>query len=372
MTQIERATMAMFLAALLVATASRAQGWEDGNWAGEDELSAGAPASGSAEGDGGDYVADSGPSMSDFHQGLDEYGRWIDTPEYGLVWQPANDDAAFRPYYSGRWVPTSLGWAWTSDEPYSWAVYHYGRWANLDGTGWVWLPGRVWGAAWVAWRWGGGYAGWAPLGPRGLIYGEPGYYVFVDTPHFLSPVPIYAASSSSVRAVFARAVALPVLRPGPRAGPLPQAVARATGQPVRALPVVDSAVPRAQVAGGSVQVYRPRSVGIPVRTALPASEPERVHFAEPAAAPEPVAGRFSKPAERPASRGWGEEQPRETPAQAGRDQPRAESPQGQGRGQSSQSRGQQVQAAHAQGPTQSAAHAQSAAPSPQAHPPPKK
>jgi hypothetical protein len=37
----------------------------------------------------------------------------------------------------------------------------------LGGRGWGWVPGTMWGPAWVSWRSGGGYAGWAPLPPRG-------------------------------------------------------------------------------------------------------------------------------------------------------------------------------------------------------------
>ncbi len=388
----------LFLAALLLATSAHAQGWDDGNWSGEDELSAGAPASGYAAEDNPDYVADSGPSMGDFHQGLDEYGQWIDTPAYGVVWQPTSVDAGFRPYYAGRWVSTNLGWTWLGDEPFGWAVYHYGRWANLDGAGWVWLPGRVWGPAWVSWRWGGGYAGWAPLGPQAAVYSEPGYYVFVDTPHFLSPIPNYATPVTSVRVVYTRAVALPVSRPGPRAGPVAGAVAKATGQPVRALPVVDAAGPHATVAGGSLQLYRPRSVAIPVRVAQPArvrqSEPPRSAEEQEgprAGTPTPRRGGSAEPAES-ATRGgyseenrpgWGEPQPRAARRDQGGSQSRAEvAPQAQGQGGQqggpggpARAQGGQAQRGQVREPTQSGPHVQIPAPPPHAHqpaPPPAK
>jgi hypothetical protein len=62
--------------------------------------------------------------------------------------------------------------------------------------GWVWVPDTVWGPAWVGWREGGNYIGWAPLppgcrefGPDGmLIIGAnviaPGWFVFVEHGHF--------------------------------------------------------------------------------------------------------------------------------------------------------------------------------------------
>jgi hypothetical protein len=36
---------------------------------------------------------------------------------------------------------------------------------NIDGLGWVWVPGTRWAPAWVSWRSGDGYYGWAPLPP---------------------------------------------------------------------------------------------------------------------------------------------------------------------------------------------------------------
>ncbi len=112
-----------------------------------------------------------GPSMDDFRNDreLSWSGEWIDTPEYGVVWRPTRVDSDWRPYQYGRWEWTTVGWAWVSEEPFGWAVYHYGRWAYADSLGWTWVPGRVWAPAWVAWRWGGGYAGWCPLGPHGLL-----------------------------------------------------------------------------------------------------------------------------------------------------------------------------------------------------------
>jgi hypothetical protein len=65
----------------------------------------------------------------------------------------------------GRWVWSDYGWYWASDEPFGWAVYHYGRWYYDDYYGWIWVPGDVWGPAWVEWRYDDDYIGWAPLSP---------------------------------------------------------------------------------------------------------------------------------------------------------------------------------------------------------------
>ncbi|HEY4256836.1 MAG TPA: DUF6600 domain-containing protein [Candidatus Udaeobacter sp.] len=107
-------------------------------------------------------------------------GNWIDVEGYGYGWQPdvAVSDPNWRPYSDGYWAYTDYGWTWISYEDFGWATYHYGRWANLADNGWVWFPGSDldWGPAWVSWRTGGDYIGWAPLPPRGpdVVYeGQP-------------------------------------------------------------------------------------------------------------------------------------------------------------------------------------------------------
>ena len=107
-------------------------------------------------------------------------GNWIDVEGYGYGWQPdlAVSDPNWRPYSDGYWAYTDYGWTWVSYEDFGWATYHYGRWANLADYGWVWIPGEDldWGPAWVSWRTGGDYVGWAPLPPRGpgVVYeGQP-------------------------------------------------------------------------------------------------------------------------------------------------------------------------------------------------------
>ena len=107
-------------------------------------------------------------------------GNWIDVEGYGYGWQPdlAVNDQNWRPYADGYWAYTDDGWTWISYEDFGWATYHYGRWANLSDYGWIWFPGDDldWGPAWVSWRTGGDYVGWAPLPPRGpgVVYeGRP-------------------------------------------------------------------------------------------------------------------------------------------------------------------------------------------------------
>jgi hypothetical protein len=204
-----------------------------------------------------------GPSIDDFRDdpALSSNGDWIDTPEYGTVWRPGNVDEDWRPYYEGRWQATNAGWAWMSDEPFGWAVYHYGRWAYEREAGWVWLPGSVWAPAWVSWRWGDGYAGWCPLGPRNV-----------------QPVPHYAVPIAQGARVWASPIR------GPHAGPVIHAVEQQTGRPVRPMQIADAPRPRpagAAAQAGAASFYRPRSapvgqVGAPYMRASPAQvQPQR-------------------------------------------------------------------------------------------------
>ena len=146
-------------------------------------------------------------SIDFFYNNLSD-GNWIEVGDYGYGWQPdvATSDPNWRPYADGYWAYTDVGWTWVSYEDFGWATYHYGRWANLADYGWVWFPGSdlEWGPAWVSWRTGGDYVGWAPLPPRGPgityegrpIGGRvdvefdigPAYYNFIDARFIGEPV----------------------------------------------------------------------------------------------------------------------------------------------------------------------------------------
>lgn len=132
-----------------------------------------------------------------FYDELSPYGRWVEYPEYGYVWVPdAGPD--FQPYSTnGHWVWTDdYEWMWVSDYDWGWAPFHYGRWFEDDYYGWVWVPGYEWSPAWVAWRDGGDYYGWAPLRPGINIsvnfnigsYNPPyNYWCFVPRRYIASP-----------------------------------------------------------------------------------------------------------------------------------------------------------------------------------------
>ena len=104
-------------------------------------------------------------SVDYFYSSLSPHGEWIEIDAGYYGWRPARVLAGWRPYLYGRWAWTDHGWYWMSSEPFGWAVYHYGRWFYDDYYGWVWIPDRTWGPAWVEWRYNDDYIGWAPLPP---------------------------------------------------------------------------------------------------------------------------------------------------------------------------------------------------------------
>ncbi len=112
-------------------------------------------------------------SLDYFHERLAPFGKWLNHPVWGEVWQP---DAGpnFRPYFYGYWDYTSdYGSLWVSNEPYGDIVYHYGRWLFDMNYGWLWVPGYVWGPSWVVWRANQDYVGWLPMPPGYLDYDQP-------------------------------------------------------------------------------------------------------------------------------------------------------------------------------------------------------
>jgi hypothetical protein len=132
-------------------------------------------------------------------------GSWLEIDPYGYCWQPDVEvnDPTWRPYSDGYWAYTDDGWTWVSYEDFGWATYHYGRWTKLTDYGWVWVPGDEWAPAWVSWRFGGNYCGWAPLPPETETVYEsqpltghldvefdigPAYYNFVDLRYIGEPV----------------------------------------------------------------------------------------------------------------------------------------------------------------------------------------
>jgi hypothetical protein len=104
---------------------------------------------------------------------LNDYGEWLNTPEYGNVWRPYVDPD-WRPFFHGHWAYTDGEWTWISYEPFGWIVYHYGNWAYTNDLGWVWIPGYgEWSPARVQWLEYDDYVCWAPLPPGRVIWPQP-------------------------------------------------------------------------------------------------------------------------------------------------------------------------------------------------------
>src|SRR5689334_7249602 len=67
-------------------------------------------------------------AVAEFNAPLASHGTWVEVRGYGRCWRPSGIVVGWRPYCDGEWVWTDCGWYWQSDEPWSWACYHYGSW----------------------------------------------------------------------------------------------------------------------------------------------------------------------------------------------------------------------------------------------------
>jgi hypothetical protein len=190
-------------------------------------------------------------SENDFYEPLAAYGRWVVVGSYGRCWIPARVEVGWRPYANGYWQRTDAGWYWASEEPWGWATYHYGRWDWQPAYGWIWVPQTQWAPAWVSWREGGGYVGWAPLRPSvaigvsvGAVNYEPAFasraFVFVEHRRMLEPVRPRTVIvnnttiiNQTVNITNVRVVNKTVINEGPR----PEVIERESGRKVQAVPV---------------------------------------------------------------------------------------------------------------------------------------
>ncbi len=216
--------------------------------------------------------AQSYASFDMFHQELAPYGTWMNNPQFGQVWIP-NVGRGFQPYVTrGHWVMTEYGNTWVSHYDWGWAPFHYGRWFLDDYYGWMWVPGNEWGPAWVAWRSGGGYYGWAPLSPglnvnvninigRRIPYS---YWSFAPQRYITSPrIYDYCVPRGRVVNVINQTTVINntyVYNDQHRyySGPQRRDIERATRRPVAVRQVQTARRPGAtSVRGGSVAMYRP-------------------------------------------------------------------------------------------------------------------
>ena len=201
---------------------------------------------------------------------LEQYGMWRPHPRFGDVWVPAGIPPDWRPYQYGHWVYTDeWGWYWVSDDVeanWGWVVYHYGRWAFERGFGWFWVPGDEWAPAWVNWRYGDQFVGWAPLPPDellGVYEAEPAYWTFVPGRYLAAPVlrayyvPVYRRSVIlRTTNIVNRTVPVHGTRLAVNPGIPPAYVARVSGAPVATYRVRPRVFASTQGVSGAVQINR--------------------------------------------------------------------------------------------------------------------
>jgi hypothetical protein len=214
-----------------------------------------------------------GVTLEVFDDALAMHGEWIVVARYGRVWRPLHVGVGWQPYLYGEWVWTADGWFWLTDEPWGWATYHYGRWAWDPALGWFWVPGFVWAPAWVAWRVGDGFVGWAPLYPEFTVWWVdayplvPPHWIFVPMRSFVAVrVELVAVPRARVPALVRSCRPAPppsTARPSPAprlGGPSRQLVEKHVGRPVppaRMVAVPAPADARRRIEPGAVPVYRP-------------------------------------------------------------------------------------------------------------------
>jgi len=93
------------------------------------------PASPAPEGSGNDVGVPPNVNTE-----LQNYGEWVNAPEYGYVWRPYVG-GGWSPYVYGQWAWISpYGWTWVSNEPWGWYPYRCGYWVTVPAFGWCWYP----------------------------------------------------------------------------------------------------------------------------------------------------------------------------------------------------------------------------------------
>jgi hypothetical protein len=219
--------------------------------------------------------------VSYFYDDLAPYGTWVDVAPYGAVWCPEGLSSAWQPYTIGYWVATDDGWLWASEDPWGGVPYHYGRWAFDDFYGWVWVPGDIWAPSWVAWRYGSGWVGWAPLPPDVSWYANVGirfsgndldrhidtrYWSFTKAEDFGTHRKRVRVERSEDKTVFLKQTRnVTQYAAGPRPveeGMRPDLIREIREKKIERYRIVDAAKPVSkqgiEIRGRQVEVFRPR------------------------------------------------------------------------------------------------------------------
>ncbi len=218
---------------------------------------------------GTEQYDESNVNMNVFVDALSPYGRWMYYPQYGQVW--IANESNFIPYSTnGNWVYTNYGWTWASNYSWGWGPFHYGRWAYDPFYGWMWVPGYKWAPAWVGWRTGGDYFGWAPLAPGININIGYGNYIpasswiflpkrYMATPNWYN----YRVNNSRNTTIINNTTVINNTNIYKNTkyvvGPKPIDVERATGQRIVPKKIVSESTPSkgAVVNNKTVSLYRP-------------------------------------------------------------------------------------------------------------------
>jgi len=244
--------------------------------------------------------------LGTFEGVLAPYGAWVEDDEVGYVWvpEPTVVGVGFVPYLSaGHWSYTDHGYFWVSDHSWGWATFHYGRWVQSARWGWVWVPGARYSPAWVEWRHGGGWLGWAPTRPSfrwhagvaTYVEAPPAPYVFVHSSAFFSPyltvVVAHPAHRPALMSTTTRWIAPPVhpdfAGAHPFLGPDPVVAGIPKGEVVHAsAPVPTHVLPHAVPWGKSATPpIAPKPFGAPVAPKV--GPPKEITPLPPELAPKP-------------------------------------------------------------------------------------
>jgi hypothetical protein len=205
-------------------------------------------------------------------------GNWVNTPDYGNVWQPTVAPG-WAPYSCGRWVWADwYGWTWVDCASWGWAPFHYGRWFNRAGYGWLWYPGVIgvrhyWSPGLVAFfGYGGGFGfgfgfgnvGWVPLAPYEVFHpwwGRGFYGAGFAGRVNVTNINVFNSYRNARIANGVSGVTAANFRGGQFGG-----IAHATGEQIRSAGLVRGQMPIGPSAanlhyGGSGTAYRPASAG---------------------------------------------------------------------------------------------------------------
>lgn len=218
------------------------------------------------------YTQDETVDFQLFYDQLSPFGQWANYPNYGYVWIP-DVRRDFAPYSTnGHWVMSDYGWTWISDYRWGWAPFHYGRWDFDNRYGWFWVPDNEWGPAWVTWRSGDGYYGWAPMRPGMGIsnsfnddYRDINRWNFVRDRDFgRRDIHRYYVNRGNYSSILEDSRVIDNTTVDRRrnttyaAGPSAENVERVTGRSVNRVRIQDHERPGQKLDNEELRIYRPR------------------------------------------------------------------------------------------------------------------